>query len=161
MSFIKVLATLSRNWVTFSLLSVKRGLQRTHLRFFEARAKKPVVWMFSLFQSGTRQKIVRMLLTRTLERKGNRALSIPIATIAEMLSRVAVLKPGVVCISALPPFAVDHARPLYTKLRTQPPDLHIVICMCYSEGATARIKLTNGHAFFTTLSQVLLHIASE
>ena len=52
-----------------------------------------------------------------------------IGTTAEMLSQAAELNPGVVCISALPPFAVNHARALYTKLRTQSPDLHIVVCL--------------------------------
>ena len=79
-----------------------------------------------------------------------------------MLSRVTELNPGVVCISALPPFAVNHARALYTKLRTQSPDLHIVICLWHFEGdpqkAVARLKLAPGHRFFTTLPQVLQHI---
>jgi hypothetical protein len=75
-------------------------------------------------------EIVGMFLARALERQGNRALSIPIATTAEMLSQVAVPKPGVVCISALPPFAVDHARALYAELRTLSRNLHIV----YFEG---------------------------
>jgi predicted PurR-regulated permease PerM len=108
-------------------------------------------------------EIVGMLLVRALERQGHRAHAIPIATTAEMLSQVAELKPAAVCISALPPFAVDHARALYEKLRTQSPKLHIVICLWYFEGdlqkATARMKLATGHGFFTTLPQVLQHIA--
>lgn len=70
-----------------------------------------------------------MLLARPLERQGHRAQSIP----------------------------------LYTKLRTQSPDLHIVVCLWHFEGdpqkAAMRLKLTRGHGFFTTLPQVLQHIA--
>ena len=106
--------------------------------------------------------VVAMLLARLLVRQGHRAQSIQIGTTAEMLSQVTELNPGVVCISALPPFAVNHARAFYTKLRTQSPDLHIVICLWHFEGdpqkAAARLKLAPGHGFFTTLPQVLQHI---
>jgi predicted PurR-regulated permease PerM len=107
-------------------------------------------------------EVVAMLLTQLLERQGHTAQSIPIGTIAEMLAQVAESNPQIVCISALPPFVVDHARALYTKLRAQDPDLHIVICLWHFEGdlqkASLRLKMTKGHGFFTTLSQVLQHI---
>jgi hypothetical protein len=58
---------------------------------------------------------------------------------------------------------VNHARALYTKLRAQSPDLHIAICMWQFEGdpqrAAIRLKLSKGHGFFTTLPQILEHIA--
>lgn len=107
--------------------------------------------------------VVAMLLAQLLERKGRRAQSILIGTTAEMLSQVAELNPGVVCISALPPFAMQHTRSLYAKLRTQSPDLFIAVCLWQFEGdpqkAAARLKLAKGHGFFTTLPQVLQHIA--
>jgi hypothetical protein len=107
--------------------------------------------------------VVAVLLAQLLERQGHRAQSIPIGTTAGMLSQVAEFNPGVVCISALPPFAVNHARALYTKLRSQSPDLHIVICLWQFEGdpheAAIRLKLAGGHGFFTTLPQVLQHIS--
>jgi len=107
--------------------------------------------------------VVAMLLAQLLERKGRRAQSIPIGTTAEMLSQVAELNPGVVCISALPPFAVQHTRALYVKLRAQSPDLYIAVCLWQFEGdpqkAAVRLKLAKGHGFFTTLPQVLRHIA--
>jgi hypothetical protein len=107
--------------------------------------------------------VVGMLLAQLLVRNGHRAQSIPIGTTAEMLSQVAELNPGVVCISALPPFAVNHARAFYARLRTQSPNLYIVLCLWHFEGdaqkAANRLKLTRGHSFFTTLPQVLQHIA--
>jgi predicted PurR-regulated permease PerM len=107
--------------------------------------------------------VVAMLLAQLLERQGYRAQSIPIGTTAEMLSEVGELNPGVVCISALPPFAVNHARALYAKLRAQSPDLYVAVCMWQFEGdpqkAAIRLKLTKSHGFFTTLPQILQHIA--
>jgi len=108
-------------------------------------------------------EIVGMLVARALERQGHTAQSIPIATTAEMLSRVAELKPGLVCLSALPPFAVGHARALYLKLRAQFPGLEIMVCLWHFEGdlqkVATRLKLGGGHALFTTLPQVVQHIA--
>lgn len=108
-------------------------------------------------------EIVGMLVARALERHGITARSIAIGTTAEMLSQVAELKPAVVCLSALPPFAVDHARALYLKLRAQFPGLEMVVCLWHYDGdlqkVLARLKLANGHALFTTLPDVLQHIA--
>jgi predicted PurR-regulated permease PerM len=110
-------------------------------------------------------EVVAMLLVRLLERQGHNAQSVSIDTTTEMLSQVAELRPGVVCISALPPFAVNHARALYKKLRAQSPDLHIVVCLWHFEGdpqkAATRLKMARGHEFFTTLPQVLQHIAFQ
>lgn len=107
--------------------------------------------------------IVAMLLAQLLERQGHRAASIPIGTTAEMLSQVAESNPGVVCISALPPFAVYHARALYAKLRVRFPKLHLIICLWHFEGdlekTTTRLKVATGDGFCTTLPQVLQHIA--
>src|SRR5208282_3889315 len=107
--------------------------------------------------------VVGMLLAQLLERNGQKAQSIPIGTTAEMLSQVAELNPEVVCISALPPFAVNHARALYAKLRAQAPGLYIALCLWHFEAdarkAANRLKLSTGHGFFTTLPQVMRHMA--
>jgi hypothetical protein len=107
--------------------------------------------------------VVAMLLSQLLERQGHRAESILIGTTSEMLSQVADANPDVVCISALPPFAVNHARALFAKLRARLPELHIIICLWHFEGdpqkAASRLKQAMGHGFFTTLPEVLQHIA--
>ena len=73
--------------------------------------------------------------------------------------------PAVVCISALPPFAMNHARTLYAKLCAQSPDLNIAVCLWHFEGdaekAAIRLKLPRGHEVFTTLPQILKHIALQ
>jgi predicted PurR-regulated permease PerM len=107
--------------------------------------------------------IVALLLSQLLERKGYTAQSIPIGTASEMLERVADSKPELVCISALPPFAINHARDLYAKLRSRFPELLVIVCLWQFEGdpqkTATRLKLAPGHGFFTTLPQVLQHMA--
>jgi hypothetical protein len=79
-----------------------------------------------------------------------------------MLSQVATLKPRVVCISALPPFAVKHTRALYGKLRLHSPNMQTIVCLWQFDGDTEklanRLKLVKGDEFFTTLSQVIANI---
>jgi predicted PurR-regulated permease PerM len=110
-------------------------------------------------------EVVGMLLVRLLSRQGHTAMSIPIGTVTEMLDQVSRINPAVVCISALPPFALNHAANLYMKLRSQRADLHVVVCLWQFEGdstATAiRLKLAKDHGLFTTLPQVLHHIAAR
>jgi len=110
-------------------------------------------------------EVVGILLSRLLVRQGRTAASISIGTISETLAQVSNTNPGMVCISALPPFALNHAGTLYAKLRAQMPDLHIVICLWHFEGdvpaMAVRLKLAKGHEFLTTLPQALEHIASH
>ena len=108
--------------------------------------------------------VVAMLLARLLVRQGQSARSIPIGTTSEMLSEVADIHPGLVCISALPPFAISHAGALYAKLRAQQPKLQIMVCLWHFDGdmqaAANRLNLSKGHALFTTLQQALHHTSS-
>jgi predicted PurR-regulated permease PerM len=106
--------------------------------------------------------IVATLLCQVLEREGYRTESISIGTTEEMLSYVTEAGPDVVCISALPPFAFNHARALYFKLRARLPKLHVVICVWNYDGdpgkGAARLRIAPGHAFFTTLPQAVQHL---
>ena len=72
-------------------------------------------------------EIVGTMLAHLLERAGYRTHFLEIGSTAEMLAQVLQEKPAIVCLSALPPFAVAHARRLYQALRAQSPDLKIVI----------------------------------
>lgn len=108
-------------------------------------------------------EIVGTLVARMLERSGHTAQALPIGMSADMLAQVAELKPALVCISALPPFAVEHARTLYLRLRVQFPRLDILVCVWHFEGdlqrLANRLKLAAGHALYTALPQVLQHVA--
>src|SRR5580704_5044522 len=107
--------------------------------------------------------VAALLLSQLLVRHGCAAQCIPIGSRVEMLAHVAELRPRVVCISALPPFAVGHAQALYAKLLAQSAKLEIIVCLWHFEGDpaknAARLKLAKGHALFTTIPEVLQHMA--
>lgn len=107
--------------------------------------------------------VIAALLSQILGRRGLIAKSIPIASVATMMSVVCELRPRIVCISALPPHALGHARALYGRLRNQFPELHIVICLWHFRGdlrqAGIRLGLAKEHGFFTTLAEVMQHIS--
>ena len=108
--------------------------------------------------------LVATLLARLLEQQGVRAEGLQVITLPEALSLVSDAKPTIVCISALPPFAFNHARELYAKLRTQFPQLHVVVCLWNFDGnpesAAARLKLAASDKFLTTLPQALAHVSA-
>jgi hypothetical protein len=55
-------------------------------------------------------EIIGTMLAHLLERAGYRTRFLAIGTTVEMLAQVSEEKPDIVCLSALPPFAVGHAR---------------------------------------------------
>src|SRR6476646_5409155 len=83
--------------------------------------------------------IVALMLAQLLERQGQAARSIQIGSTTDMLAEVVEVNPRVVCISALLPFAIDHARALYLKLRAQSPKLNIVTCLWHCEGDAEKV----------------------
>ncbi|MGA9885603.1 MAG: AI-2E family transporter [Candidatus Acidiferrales bacterium] len=108
--------------------------------------------------------IVAALIAQLLQAQGQKSQSLPIGTRAEMLSQVRDLKPAAVCISALPPLAINHARELYAKLRMEFPALAIVVCIWNMESdpqkMAARLRLSRHHWYFSTVSDVLRHFAA-
>lgn len=71
-------------------------------------------------------------------------------------------KPDIVCISALPPFAISHARNLYLRLRAHSPELKIVTGLWEFSGDLAkiagRLRLSEGDQVFVHLNQVTANI---
>jgi predicted PurR-regulated permease PerM len=107
-------------------------------------------------------EVAATLLSQILERKGHTSESLHIGTSEEMLSQISERAPSMVCISALPPFALGHAKALYATIRAQLPELDIVISICHFDGdpvrAAARLRLGEGHGLFTTLPETVQHI---
>lgn len=103
--------------------------------------------------------VVAGLLAQLLEVHGQHAQSVSLGPVSEMLGQIADYSPDAVCISALPPFALNHARALYGKLRARFPDLKLVVCLWHFEGdldrVSTRLRLAKDHRLFTMLTDVL------
>ncbi len=106
-------------------------------------------------------EIVGAMLAHLLERAGYAAHSLDIATIAEMLARVSQEKPAIVCLSALPPFAIAHARRLHQELRAQSPDLKIVIGLWNCAGDPKQAASRIGGAGELPVSRTLAHAMQQ
>jgi len=109
--------------------------------------------------------VVALIVAQLLESRGYKAQSLLIGPVSEMLKQVADAKPQIVCISALPPFGVSHARSLYRRLRPLAPNMRIVICLWHLEGdlnkIAGRLKMMRGDLVFSTLPEVLGYVDSE
>ncbi|MEA2259004.1 MAG: hypothetical protein QOJ51_1829, partial [Acidobacteriaceae bacterium] len=97
-----------------------------------------------------------------LELAGCEAHVVSLTRAEVMLAEVSEEKPEVVCLSGLPPFAMAHARRLYSKLRKQEPRLPILIGLWnYTDDATrAANEISRGEAdhISTTLAQAVAEI---
>jgi hypothetical protein len=105
-------------------------------------------------------EIVGIMLAQLLDRAGYSAMAIPIGSVDRMLTEAAKAEPEIVCLSALPPYAVSHARSIYRRLRMQQPKLTIIIGLWnYPEDPVkAAIEISGGeqHLVCTTLAQTIL-----
>lgn len=110
-------------------------------------------------------EIIGTMLAQVLERAGHQAQCVPLGTAAEMLEQLKAGKPDIVCISALPPFAIPHVRSLYAKLRAQEPDLKIIVGLWRFSGdpanASRRLGLAEGSRAFTTLAEFIQELQPE
>jgi predicted PurR-regulated permease PerM len=102
-------------------------------------------------------EIVGMMLAQVLKRAGHEAECTPVSAASDLLAQVREKKPDVVCISALPPFAITHARSLYAKLRAQEPNLRIIVGLWHFSGDPAKVSrrlgVAEGSRAFTTLAE--------
>jgi len=108
-------------------------------------------------------EIVGIMLAQLLERAGYSATAIPIGSVERMLAEVASADPEVVCLSALPPYAVSHARGIYRRLRAQKSRAKIIIGLWnYAEDpvkAAAEIGGGEQNLICTTLAQMTLQVS--
>lgn len=105
-------------------------------------------------------EIVGIMLAQLLENAGYHAQAISIGTTAEMLAQVKESAPAIVCISALPPFALLHARELYKRVRSALPDAKVVIGLWKFGGdpakASGRLNIAGEDKLALTLAQTVL-----
>jgi predicted PurR-regulated permease PerM len=105
-------------------------------------------------------EIVGIMLAQLLVRGGYQSQAIPIGTTLEMLAQLKESRADIVCISALPPFALLHARELYRKIRAQMPNVKIIIGMWKFAGdpikAATRLHIDGNDKLALTLAQTIL-----
>jgi hypothetical protein len=104
-------------------------------------------------------ELVGLLLSQLLQKEQFECHCTPVGTSAEMMSAIAEVHPDVVCISALPPFAIEYARNLYLKVRAQFPRLKIVICLWHFGGDLdkmhRRLRVVDGDSVLVRLPEVI------
>jgi predicted PurR-regulated permease PerM len=104
-------------------------------------------------------EIVATMLAQLIERAGHEAQCVPLGSAAEMLAQVKEEKPDFICISALPPFAIAHARALYAKLLAQAPNVRIDIGLWNFSGDPSkmshRLALREGSRACTKLAEII------
>lgn len=109
-------------------------------------------------------ELIGIMLSQLLERAGYSAITTPIGTVDGMLAETFNSEPDLVCLSALPPYAVAHARNLYKRLRMQNPKLKIMIGLWnYTQDSSKAASDISGgelNQACTTLTQVLLQVNS-
>jgi len=109
-------------------------------------------------------EIAGRMLAQLLEKAGLRASCVPCQRASEMVLRATQALPDVICISALPPFALVHAKALYHKLRAQAPGVRIFIGLWNYPGdierIAARLRLAEGSRMAITLSEVVNELRS-
>ncbi len=105
-------------------------------------------------------EIVGIMLAQLLDRAGYSTIAIPIGSVDRMLAEAINAEPEVVFLSALPPYAISHARGIYRRLRMQQPKLKIIIGLWnYPEDPVkAATEISGGEEKLvcTTLAQTLL-----
>jgi hypothetical protein len=107
-------------------------------------------------------EVVGLLLSQLLQNDQILCHSVPVGTSSEMMSAITEFDPDVVCISALPPFAIEYARNLYQKVHTNFPRLNIVVCLWHFGGDMdkihRRLKVLDGDRVLVTLPDVIQHV---
>ncbi len=107
-------------------------------------------------------ELVGMMLVQTLGQSGYQAEMAPIGFVDDMLAAVVKRQPDILFISALPPFAVSHARSLCKRAHQRCPGCKIVVCMwgIAAENKTIQERLGPGCSEYviSTLSQAQVQL---
>ncbi|MGA8732135.1 MAG: AI-2E family transporter [Terracidiphilus sp.] len=107
-------------------------------------------------------EIIGIMLAQLLQEAGYSAKAIPIGTVEGMLVETFKSESDLVCLSALPPYAVSHARNLYRRLRMRDPHVKIIIGLWnYAEDTIrAAQEISGGETtqVSTSLAQATLQV---
>lgn len=108
-------------------------------------------------------ELVGMMLAQLLRQAGNKQVRyIAIGSMEDMLKQVEQIAPQIVCVSALPPFAVSQARTLCKRLHGRLPDVTLIVGLWGFSGgvprAEQRVGPTTADAVCTNLTEAMLQI---
>jgi predicted PurR-regulated permease PerM len=107
-------------------------------------------------------ELVGMMLNQLLRQAGIGASCLSIGAVDDMLQQVSQGGFRIVCVSALPPFAVGQARSLCKRLRAKFPELAIVVGLWGFAGGVSRAQERIGPACTdgvgTTLAEAILQV---
>jgi predicted PurR-regulated permease PerM len=110
-------------------------------------------------------EIVATMLCQLLDRAGYAPECISLARISAMVMKTVQAAPDVVCISALPPYALSHAKSAYSQLRAHLPETDILLGIWNYPGdverLASRIGVADNHRVAVTLKQTLSEIAEQ
>jgi hypothetical protein len=100
------------------------------------------------------------MLAQLLELAGYATVSFPVmASHTDVLAELSIQQSDIVCISALPPFALMNARSLSKRLRVSFPKLRIVVGLWNFSGggvtAEQRLEAAFAVEVVTTLAQAI------
>ena len=85
-------------------------------------------------------EIVGFMVAQLLRRSGRDAQWLPIGPVASMLEQVEQLKAEILCVSALPPFALAQAKSLCKQLRKRFPHAKVVLGLWDFPGGVAKAQ---------------------
>lgn len=78
-------------------------------------------------------ELAGLMLEQLLRREGQRCRTLPgDALAAETVERVVKLAPAIICVSAMPPMAVTHARYMCKRLRSSLPEARLIVGMWHA-----------------------------
>jgi predicted PurR-regulated permease PerM len=104
-------------------------------------------------------ELVGTMLAQLLQRAGHQAECLEIDSAEHMLAQIPRQKPDIVCISALPPFAIPAVRALYGRMHGQNPKQKIIVGLWHFSGDATklgrRLALKDDSHVFTTLAEVV------
>ena len=109
-------------------------------------------------------EIVGTMLAQLLQGAGHRAECLEVEIAERMIAQISREKPDIVCISALPPFAIPAVRALYGRMHAQNPNQKILVGLWHFSGDSTklgrRLALKEDSRAFTTLAE-LVHEVQE
>jgi predicted PurR-regulated permease PerM len=109
-------------------------------------------------------EIVGTMLAQLLQWAGHRAECLEVENAERIIAQISREKPDIVCISALPPFAIPAVRALYGRLHAQNPNQKVLVGLWHFSGDPTkldrRLALKDDSRAFTTLAE-LVHEVQE